>query len=58
MNVMVVCGDDYRIYDSVVKARKWGKVAAEHFHESADIYRMNRDGSMGELYDFVEYEVA
>ena len=53
---MVICGDDYRIYSSVAKAREWGRVAVEVFHESADIYRLERDGSMGAWYDYVPYE--
>jgi len=53
---MVICGYDYAIFSSVVRARKWGREAVKVFHESADIHRLERDGSMGALYDIVRYE--
>ena len=54
MYCIAICGDDYYETDSVVKARAWAKATVQETKDDAEIYRINPDGSMGDLYDWVD----
>lgn len=57
MNTMAVTGNgDYYAMGTLTQMRAWAKkmLATENCGGCVEIYRMNRDGSMGEHYEFVE----
>lgn len=56
MRCMAICCDDYRIFDTVAKARRWAKLNYDALGEKTDVYRMNRDNSMGSFYETTPFE--
>ncbi|MBR5835570.1 MAG: hypothetical protein IKY66_05335 [Bacteroidales bacterium] len=56
MYVMAICGDLYLDCVTVKEAREWAKKVMGVECASCDLYKMHKDGRMGELYDHIHYE--